>query len=929
MSYNKKLLKEIMDRIDKPTKPSIPRNQWQHPGEVTKIPSRNITMKGVSYPVLGVDANGYTQMMSPGQDYRFTKGPVTEYPMMQRGGQSVPSPYESWFKYNTREGKRGVRSDDPYLDYDYRKYYDDMKKGLVSYVDPMSGDHYPDTYKLPNHPSFSVESMHYMGDPRRQPNVISWNGDFTPRYNYKMQSGGSLPQYQRKGQVSDGTYVAPKYHPNMYYRPQSTVIGVSGNAEPKDRRHWQNDRRAKERGDQLWDGTKKITAVGQYSPEPYSRYISMGANSLMGMVDAYNSHRQGDVLNRNINLIGAIPIPGFNSLKTLGAGFGKKLTDKAFRTALYGAGIDLFGTAADLTDNYGLEKKQGGEMIRRADGSYSRRGLWDNIRANEGSGKKPTKEMLKQERNIKAKEMKNGGTNNPGFYALPEYVQANILANMGYGGYYNPMFADGGEPNEEMTFDEITMLQNRMNKLRQFVGGGGMEEMNNGGYIGYDGRRHISNTPTWSGNAGYQNGGQMLYAQEGLSIPKQEEFSDYESYAQAMDEYYRNYAAAAASMEQEQMGMQQDMQQDAAGTPMRSMNVNSPKSINYQGPSVMDMMTSLGKTSDYNSRKQLANKLGISNYRGTDDQNIEMMNLVRNNPSVLDNYKTSKKVTTPKMPKDDEVTYIEKNNLPEIIVKGKRKGESIFNNPNINFYSGPISKQAELKPSSTELTGTVSKLDPYSTSLIRRDEPLVDNELQNEFRNQLLRNAKILPSFGLPVGSALGFAINSLKPAILAGAIRMSPLVNKATQIAPKAIKAKAISNIPKNTISWVDKLTPRLQRSLENVRWQNLSMTDKLAAARKGTSGFKKYGGININPANRGKFTASANRADMGVQEFAAHVLANREDYSSTQVKRANFARNASKWNKQEGGMIGQEMDVTPEELEMLRAQGYQFEMI
>lgn len=47
----------------------------------------------------------------------------------------------------------------------------------------------------------------------------------------------------------------------------------------------------------------------------------------------------------------------------------------------------------------------GGEMIKRADGSYSRRGLWDNIRANKGSGKKPTKEMLKQERKIKSKQM--------------------------------------------------------------------------------------------------------------------------------------------------------------------------------------------------------------------------------------------------------------------------------------------------------------------------------------------------------------------------------------------------------------------------------------------------------------------------------------------------------------------------------------------
>jgi hypothetical protein len=41
-------------------------------------------------------------------------------------------------------------------------------------------------------------------------------------------------------------------------------------------------------------------------------------------------------------------------------------------------------------------------MIKRADGSYSQRGLWDNIRANKGSGKKPTSEMLKQERKIKA-----------------------------------------------------------------------------------------------------------------------------------------------------------------------------------------------------------------------------------------------------------------------------------------------------------------------------------------------------------------------------------------------------------------------------------------------------------------------------------------------------------------------------------------------
>ena len=45
-------------------------------------------------------------------------------------------------------------------------------------------------------------------------------------------------------------------------------------------------------------------------------------------------------------------------------------------------------------------------MIKRADGSYSKRGLWDNIRDNIGSGKKPTKEMLKQEKKIKLKVKK-------------------------------------------------------------------------------------------------------------------------------------------------------------------------------------------------------------------------------------------------------------------------------------------------------------------------------------------------------------------------------------------------------------------------------------------------------------------------------------------------------------------------------------------
>jgi hypothetical protein len=87
----------------------------------------------------------------------------------------------------------------------------------------------------------------------------------------------------------------------------------------------------------------------------------------------------------------------------------------------------------DQLADYGLDTMAKGGMIKRADGSYSRRGLWDNIRANKGSGKKPTKAMLAQERKIRAAEKAYGGYMDMGGYMNPY---------MAYGGYL-PMAEDG------------------------------------------------------------------------------------------------------------------------------------------------------------------------------------------------------------------------------------------------------------------------------------------------------------------------------------------------------------------------------------------------------------------------------------------------------------------------------------------------------
>lgn len=48
-----------------------------------------------------------------------------------------------------------------------------------------------------------------------------------------------------------------------------------------------------------------------------------------------------------------------------------------------------------------------------------------------------------------------------------------------------------------------------------------------------------------------------------------------------------------------------------------------------------------------------------------------------------------------------------------------------------------------------------------------------------------------------------------------------------------------------------------------------------------------------------RGTFTKAAKQHGMSVQGFANRVLRNPSKYSAAMRKKANFARNASKWNK------------------------------
>lgn len=111
----------------------------------------------------------------------------------------------------------------------------------------------------------------------------------------------------------------------------------------------------------------------------------------------------------------------------------------------------------------------------------------------------------------------------------------------------------------------------------------------------------------------------------------------------------------------------------------------------------------------------------------------------------------------------------------------------------------------------------------------------------------------------------------------------------------------------------------PISKRGLEDIM-NKLMLEQETLREKRQSRKYAEGGGIRIKPSKRGTFTAAASKHNMGVQEFASKVLANPEDYSPAMRKKANFARNASKWKHAYGGIIGHFFDGTNPEGQFLQ---------
>lgn len=76
--------------------------------------------------------------------------------------------------------------------------------------------------------------------------------------------------------------------------------------------------------------------------------------------------------------------------------------------------------------------------------------------------------------------------------------------------YNNTSIKDKKSVAAQDLFDYYSSQPGGLETFRNMVNSGYKPQQKMGGYIGQDGKRHMSNTPTWSGNAGYENGGPVV-----------------------------------------------------------------------------------------------------------------------------------------------------------------------------------------------------------------------------------------------------------------------------------------------------------------------------------------------------------------------------------------------------------------------------------
>lgn len=214
----------------------------------------------------------------------------------------------------------------------------------------------------------------------------------------------------------------------------------------------------------------------------------------------------------------------------------------------------------------------------------------------------------------------------------------------------------------------------------------------------------------------------------------------------------------------------------------------------------------------------------------------------------------------------------------------------------------------------SNLEGDISQAQSYKVSANTNDDLMnewgkfspMENVSYDDIRGgstgQRLSNTVSAMGQGISAGATVGGPVG----AVVGGIVGLGSAIGgwisgdkKAKRKTKELNKQIDISNA-RNLIALEDKA--------KNIDTQNdLNILANYAAygGPLGLNTLAEGGRIYIKPSKKGTFTAAAKKHGKSVQEFASQVLANKENYSPAMVKKANFARNASKWKHADGGPL------------------------
>lgn len=238
-------------------------------------PEGLIDMSNTPIDLIGIDNLGNRKKMKAGRKnpYKFDGNVVREIPM-QAGGKlsfnpflaSKDTTFQNWYKINTPEGRNNIPFSQS-LDYDYYSYF--RNGDYRNY----RGGHFPDTYKMPNHTTFSNESIYSVPE---NPGG-HWQGEkFIP----SKQVGGYITAtgYMQQGGTHSPIYTSNPNDPRLQdYKDSLTLHNISYGLKDtfnnlKYSGNWADiSKPVNDKADKLFSGKKYPSSVAQIDNKlPYS-----------------------------------------------------------------------------------------------------------------------------------------------------------------------------------------------------------------------------------------------------------------------------------------------------------------------------------------------------------------------------------------------------------------------------------------------------------------------------------------------------------------------------------------------------------------------------------------------------------------------------------------------------------------------------------